>query len=318
MLQPGEVLHTYTIVGPKGDGSYGFVFEASDSVLSESVALKVLSNPGGDNETRFRAENDHLHTLAAHVNIIDPKTRILDMNGRIFYCMELADTNTEDYLISNKLNNEDSLKLFKDIASGLKHAHDNGIVHRDLHLKNILLMTPSVNSVAPKLTDFGMAKDFNGVAISSIPANVWGAVAFRPPEIFFMLWEQAELEKYVLADIYALGMVLHNLLNPRPVAYITGLVDSITTFLYQKNTAVNSVTFQIDPNVDAPTRAQFYGEWLGGYDMTIQDRLNVVLTNPDPQLEKELNRIIQKCCSPDYNSRYTDVGELINDIEALC
>lgn len=319
MLNPGETLHHYTIVGPKGNGVYGHVFEAQDSSNSnESLALKLLTNNLGDNEARFRAENDHLYTLINEPYVIGPKTRVLNINGRIIYCMELADTNTESFLSANTLTTSQTLNLFKKIAQGLKAAHDNGIVHRDLHLGNILLMTSDPQNPLPKLTDFGMAKDFNGSDMSSIPVQVWGAVGMRPPEIFFMLWDAPDLDKYMLADVYALGILLHCLLNTRPTQYILGLVSSVVDVFTDNNAQYNQNTYQIDPALDIATKKQCYDEWLNNYNRANQDNLRIILSSNDPILEKEINRIIQKCCAVDYNDRYQNVDELIQEVNAIC
>lgn len=318
MLRNGEQLHHYVVIGAKGSGSYGHVFEVQDINTNTAVALKVLSGTNPDNDARFRAENSHLHTLIKSLFVIDPKTKVIDFSGKTFYCMELANTNTESYLSSNQLSNEATLKLFKEICNGLKHAHDNGIVHRDLHLKNVLLMIDSSNNISPRLTDFGMAKNFNDISLSSMPLSVWGAVLFRSPEIFFMAWDTAELEKYILADIYSLGIILHILFEARPIAYITGLVGSINNYLWHQGVATNQSTFQIDPNVNSALKKRYYEDWLKKYDYSNQDKLRIILRSPNPSLEQEINRIIQKCCTPDYNKRYANIGELLKDIEAIC
>ncbi|MDB5169738.1 MAG: Serine/threonine protein kinase [Candidatus Saccharibacteria bacterium] len=319
MLQTGEVVHHYVVVAPKGDGTYGAVFEVQDTTTNAlNVALKILTATSPIADTRFRAENGHLHTLKGHDSVISPTTHVLDIGGKTFYCMELADTNVDKYISSKALGNDEAIGIFKNVCEGLSHAHNNGIVHRDLHLGNVLLMTADPAQASPRVTDFGMAKDFNGMNISSIPASVWGAVEIRPPEIFFMLWPTAELEEYIRSDIYALGILLHNLFDVRPTAYLFGLINSVVSHLWSKGVLVDGQTFQIDPTVDDVSRKQFYDEWLSIYDRTNQDKLAVTLREPNPALEVEVNRIIQKCCEPDYNDRYMTVDELLTDVSAIC
>ncbi len=317
MLQNGESIHHYVVVSPKGNGSFGHVFEVQDTNANETLALKLLTDLSGDNDTRFRAENDHLHTLAAHSNIIDPKTRVLDIGGKTFYCMELADASTQQHITTNPPANGEALLLFKEICEGMKHAHEKRIVHRDLHLGNVLLMVSSTGALSPRLTDFGRAKDFNAATISYVPALVWGAVSIWSPEIFFLIWEDAEIDNYVRSDIYALGIMLHDLLAPDPVLYRVGLINSIATYLSHNNVVGNG-GIQIDATVDIATRQQHHRDWLAAYDRSNQNNLNVSLRQPDATLQLEVNRIILKCCATDYNDRYMTVDELLKDVSAIC
>lgn len=317
MLQSGDAVHTYVVIGQKGSGNFGRVFEVRDNATNEQLALKLFTNPSGDNEARFRAENDHLHTLIDHINIIDPKTRVLDIGGRTFYCMELADISAEEHITPNPLNNLEALQLFKEICEGMKYAHDNDIVHRDLHLGNVLLAISTANQLSPRLTDFGRAKDFSATNLGYIPATIWGVVGTWSPEVFFLIWEDAEINEYIRADIYALGVMLHSLLASSPVPYTAGLINSIATYMKNENVAGNG-NIQINSSLDIAERLLHHQAWLGQYDRSNQSNLNVALRQPDPVLEKEVNRIIQKCCAPDYNDRYVNTEELLQDVRTIC
>lgn len=317
MLQSGDTVDSYVVVSPKGSGNFGHVFEVTETTSNESMALKLLTNRTGDNEVRFRAENGHLHTLKTHENVIFPKTIVIDTNGHIFYCMELADTSAQLYVTQNTLTNEEALKLFLGICKGMKHAHDKNIVHRDLHLGNVLLNVSGANGLSPKLTDFGMAKDFNATSVSYIPLTVWGAIQYWSPEIFFLIWQDAEVENYIRADIFALGVMLHTLLASDPILYRAGLIASIGTYL-KGNNIVGNGGIQIASSLSLPERVRHFNQWHTAYNQANQTNLNVVLRQPDATLETEANRIIQKCCASDYNNRYMNVGELLQEINALC
>jgi serine/threonine protein kinase len=317
MLNAGDTIGLYKVDSNLGNGSFGEVYSVTKDKDPTLIALKVLTANDAENTTRFRNENDYLYKLKTHANVIEPVTKIINDAGLEYYCMEMADTNINNYLLANKIGITEALGLVKGICEGLKHAHSQGIVHRDLHPGNILLR--DVNGApTPKLTDFGMAKDFTGSDVSSIPMAVWGAIQYRAPEIFFMPWDDADQTRYIAADIYAIGIAMKTILDQRPVAYWTHIVNDIVQKILAHSMVVDQYTYQVEPGYDLVQREACYQEWLKDYDILGQDKLKLVLASTNSNVQDGINQLILRCCSPDYNNRYNDIESLMQDLDQIC
>jgi serine/threonine protein kinase len=153
LLHLGE----FTITGYIGAGQCGVVYRAmSMNDPSQVAALKLLYFPRNQEEAfRFEQEGNVLFNLDNPVIVkgLLP-TQSVDYIPVLWYPMELilgAVTLDVYYRTSNLKN---TIKMVAEACGGLAYAHQQGIVHRDLHLKNILVL----KSGAPKILDFGSAK----------------------------------------------------------------------------------------------------------------------------------------------------------------
>ena len=183
--------------------------------VKRHVALKLIK-PGMDSRTvlaRFETERQAL-ALMDHPNI----ARVLDAgatdSGRPFFVMELVKgIPLTEYCDLHRLGLPDRLALFRQICSAVQHAHQKGIIHRDLKPTNILVESHDGHPV-PKVIDFGLAKATSGLQLSEHSLfTAFGTVAGTP---LYMAPEQAAfnaLDVDTRADIYALGVILYELLT---------------------------------------------------------------------------------------------------------
>ena len=199
-----------------GEGGMGTVYFAEQTEpVRRRVALKLIK-PGMDSRSvlaRFESERQAL-ALMDHPNI----ARVLDAgttdDGRPFFVMELVKgIPLTDYCDQHRLDLPARLALFRQICSAVQHAHQKGIIHRDLKPTNILVESHDGKPV-PKVIDFGLAKATSGMPLTDQSLyTAFGSVTGTP---LYMAPEQASfnaLDVDTRADIYALGVILYELLT---------------------------------------------------------------------------------------------------------
>jgi len=199
-----------------GAGGMGSVYLAEQTQpVRRQVALKLIK-PGMDSRTvlaRFESERQAL-ALMDHPNI----AKVLDAgatdDGRPYFVMELVKgIPLTDYCDQHRLDLPARLALFRQICSAVQHAHQKGIIHRDLKPTNILVESHDDKPV-PKVIDFGLAKATSGMALTDQSLyTAFGNVTGTP---LYMAPEQATfnaLDVDTRADIYALGVILYELLT---------------------------------------------------------------------------------------------------------
>ena len=189
----------YEIRAPLGRGGMGEVVEAVDRRLARTVAIKVLHPELADDErflARFRREAATAARLS-HVGIVSVHD-IGEHAGRTFIVMELVAGRTLADLGSGA-DDAEVARIGAAAARALAHAHDRGVVHRDVSPANIMVTADG----AVKVLDFGIARGPSATAASR------GTVAYVAPEV--LRGETADAR----ADVYSLGMVLRELAAAR-------------------------------------------------------------------------------------------------------
>jgi len=158
MPEIGQTVSHYRIVEKIGQGGMGEVYQATDTKLGRSVAIKVLPEAFAkdvDRVARFQREAKLLASLN-HPNIAAIHG-LEEVEGTNFLVMELVEGQTlDDRIKSGAIPVEEALKLALQIAEALEAAHEKGIIHRDLKPANIKV-TPDDKV---KVLDFGLAKAF--------------------------------------------------------------------------------------------------------------------------------------------------------------
>jgi serine/threonine protein kinase/tetratricopeptide (TPR) repeat protein len=208
LKQPG--VPGYEILGELGRGGMGVVYKARQLRLNRVVALKMIlagEYAGTDAVARFLAEAEMVAQLR-HPNIVQIHA-IGDCDGRPYVELEYVEGGSLSLRLDGKpWPPRAAARLIESLASAVALAHRLGIVHRDLKPANILM----TDDGTPKITDFGLAKSSEKSLGLTKTNSILGSPSYMAPE-------QAEGQaKDVgpVADIYALGANLYELLTGRP------------------------------------------------------------------------------------------------------
>ena len=200
----------YEILGELGRGGMGVVYRARQIRLNRPCALKMILGGAHANEEaaiRFLAEAEAIARLQ-HPNVVQIH-HVGVADGLPFFELEYVDGGSLD----RRLNGTPwpvrrAAELIESVAHGVTEAHRLGIVHRDLKPGNVLLAADGT----PKITDFGLAKSLAADSGLTRTDSIMGSPGYMAPE-------QAEGKaKHVgpLADVYALGAILYELLTGGP------------------------------------------------------------------------------------------------------
>ena len=196
----------YEVLERIGAGGMAIVYKAKDNRLNRLVAVKVLRDDLAQNEDfrrRFNAESQAVAQLSSP-NIVS----VYDVSrggGTEFIVMELVGGITlKQYMERRgKLNWREALHFITQIMRGLAHAHEKGIVHRDIKPQNIMVLRDG----SVKVADFGIACLEN--ASQTLTQQALGSVHYISPE-------QARGERTdARSDIYSAGVVLYEMLTGR-------------------------------------------------------------------------------------------------------
>ena len=190
--QPGDRVGRYLLLQQIGEGGMGTVFMAEqEEPVRRRVALKIVK-PGLDTKeviARFESERQAL-ALMNHPNI----SRVLDAGatsqGRPFFVMELVKgISITDYCNDAKLTSRERLALFIPICHAIQHAHQKGIIHRDIKPRNVMITLVDGKPI-PKVIDFGIAKAIDHRLTERTLFTKYGEFIGTPA---YMSPEQAEL-----------------------------------------------------------------------------------------------------------------------------
>jgi eukaryotic-like serine/threonine-protein kinase len=183
-------------------GTMSQVFLAEDLELGRDVVVKLL---GPDAErARFEREARAAATLA-HENIVRIYAYGEAEDGRPYMVFEhLVGGTLEERLARGGLPDTETLRIARDVAAGLAHAHANGLVHRDLKPSNILFDAEG----RAKISDFGIAR-LGGAGTLTEAGTVLGTAAYISPE------QGAGQQATPASDVYSFGVVLFRMLTGR-------------------------------------------------------------------------------------------------------
>jgi serine/threonine protein kinase/tetratricopeptide (TPR) repeat protein len=213
--RPGTVIGPYRLLEQIGEGGFGVVFMAEQTrPVKRRVALKVIK-PGMDTRqviARFEAERQAL-ALMDHPNI----AKVLDAGatetGRPYFVMELVrGVPITEYCDQVQLTPRERLELFVTVCQALGHAHQKGIIHRDIKPNNVLVTLHDERPVV-KVIDFGVAKATSGQLTDKTLFTGFAQVIGTP---LYMSPEQTALSAVDIdtrSDIYSLGVLLYELLT---------------------------------------------------------------------------------------------------------
>jgi eukaryotic-like serine/threonine-protein kinase len=210
------VLDRYRLQRRLGAGAFGTVWMARDERLERDVAVKILPRERTSPPGRFEREARAAARLS-HPAIVTLYEAAVDDEGA-YLVSELVRGETLDALLAEgRLSDRDIVSIAVVLCDALQHAHDHGVVHRDVKPSNVLVPEePAGASAVAKLTDFGVARVVGGDALT-MTGDVLGTLAYMAPE-------QAEgLDAGAPADLYSLALVIYEALSGiNPVAHHRG------------------------------------------------------------------------------------------------
>lgn len=188
-----------------GQGGMADVYLARDPILDRDVAIKILRSHLADDATyvqRFAREASAAATLS-HRNIVEIYD-VGDDDGKYYIVMEYVPGTTLKELIRKRgaVHIEEALDIMQQLTQGVKEAHRNGIIHRDIKPQNILI----TDSGVLKIADFGIAM-IQSLSQVTEATTIMGSLHYLAPEI--VRGEKATPQ----SDIYALGIIFYELLR---------------------------------------------------------------------------------------------------------
>lgn len=209
LLRDPEFTARFTVERKLGEGGMGAVFIVTDIKLERRAALKLVLGDDAALIRRFQREG-LLLSRVSHPNIL----KVLDVDvvaGVPILVMELLEGESLRSRIERvgALAPADAVTLVTGVLEGLNAAHQQGIVHRDLKPENILMTSPE----GLKILDFGLARDFSHDSEERRSLTAAGTLMGTPA---YMAPEQCRGARVdARADLYAAGILLHELLTGR-------------------------------------------------------------------------------------------------------
>ncbi|MFO0972777.1 MAG: serine/threonine-protein kinase [Phycisphaerae bacterium] len=208
MTRPAQQIPGFQIIKRVGAGAMATVFQARQLSLDRVVAIKVLPKRLSENKEfvdRFYKEGRAAARLN-HANIVQA-IDVGEYTGFHYFVMEFIDGRTVyDDLVKNKVYVErDAINIIMQVARALEHAHQRGLIHRDVKPKNIMLTTGAV----AKLADMGLAREASDVKAATAEAGrAYGTPYYIAPEQI-----RGDLSIDFRSDIYSLGATFYHMVT---------------------------------------------------------------------------------------------------------
>ena len=242
---PSIAPERYRLIKELGRGAMGIVHLARDTTLDREVAFKVLPGGGAEYAQALRDFEREARLAAGlnHPNIVAIYD-FGDSGGRPFLVMEKVEGRALDQILAEQPQYcvQHLRGLFHQIGLGLEHAHQAGLVHRDIKPQNIMLRHDGV----VKLMDFGLAKLRSSATQSQL---IKGTPLYMAPEQ--ILAEEVDAR----TDIYSLGVMLYRICAGR-LPFEEGNMNSI---MYQHLHAAPSSPRQFQPTITPPLEKLILG-----------------------------------------------------------
>ncbi len=207
---PFQRFGPFDLVRQLGEGGMGVVYAARDTRTGQTVALKVLNREKAgqvmatkrfEREARAGGRLDHPGICAVY--------DLGEVNGVFYFTMELLAGRSLEQIVESSRTGiawREAVRIVRDVARALQHAHEQGVIHRDMKPSNIIIDERG----EAKVVDFGLARDEDELDRLTKTGALLGTPTYMAPERF-----DKRVAKYVgiPADVYSLGVTLYEALT---------------------------------------------------------------------------------------------------------
>jgi serine/threonine protein kinase/tetratricopeptide (TPR) repeat protein len=302
---PGTQIGPYKLLEQIGEGGMGLVFMAEQAQpIRRRVALKILK-PGMDTRqviARFEAERQAL-ALMDHPNI----AKVLDggetSGGRPDFVMDLVNgVPITDCFDQSQLTPRERLELFVSVCQAVQHAHQKGIIHRDIKPTNVLV-TVQDGAALVKVIDFGIAKALGQQLTDKTLFTGFAQLIGSP---LYMSPEQAALNNIDVdtrSDIYSLSVLLYELLT------------GTTPFEKERLSQADYEEIRRIIREEEPPKPSTRISTLGQAATTLSTQRKGDPRQLRQLLRGELDWIVMKCLEKDRSRRYETANDLAMDLQ---
>lgn len=271
-----------------GVGGMAYVYKAYDSIDDRTVAVKILKEEFLTNEEfirRFKNESKAIAILS-HPNIV----KVLDVSFSDtlqYIVMEYIDGITlKEYLEQQKeVKWKEAVHFVTQILRALQHAHDKGIVHRDIKPQNIMLLPDGTI----KVTDFGIARfSRQDIRVTAAENKAIGSVHYISPE-----QARGEItdEK---ADIYSVGVMLYEMLTGQVPFDADNAVSVAIMQLQSEPTMIHELNAQIPEGLEEITMKALQKDGVDRYQSAAEMLKDIDAFKRDPSIRFEYKYFIDE------------------------
>lgn len=248
----GQMLKHYRVLRPLGHGGTATVFLAQDIHLQRDVAVKVFLPREGDTQEFLRRFAREARVLAQldHPNIL-PVYEYGEEGSLAFLVMpHMAGGSLRDWLRGRGgvVSSMETIQLINQILSALQYAHDHNLIHRDIKPGNMLFKADGTLM----LSDFGLVKILAGDAgISTLPndsASITTQELTGTPD--YMAPEQIQGKVVPASDIYAIGVVLYEMLTGSHLFSAENYIGVLVKHMYEQPRPLRNLNPQISPALE--------------------------------------------------------------------
>jgi serine/threonine-protein kinase len=305
-MAAGQDIGAYHLLEKIGEGGFGVVFLAEQrQPIQRKVAIKVIK-PGMDSKAvvaRFEGERQAL-AMMDHPNIASVFDGGASHDGqRPYFVMELVQgVPITEFCDANSLTTRERLELFVSVCNAVQHAHQKGIIHRDIKPNNVMVTLHDDKPVA-KVIDFGVAKALHQRLTEKTMFTQFGMMVGTPQ---YMSPEQAGmtgLDVDTRSDVYSLAVLLYELL--------TGTTP-LKTATMQAAGIKEMQRMICEDEAERPSlRLSSSGEKL----TVLAKHRNVAPSRLTKEINDDLDWIVMKGLEKNRTRRYDSANSLAADIQ---